>query len=255
LANKVFLAFLSIFVFCTASRAQVKKALFIGNSMTYYNDMPSIVSNFGEANQMLIERTVSAFPGRSLYRHCNNHDENDPKNCKLNYNLDDFDFVILQEANFLITSDIKKLNDKYLINALSIQCNPQKTKLVFQEPFTCLTDYPHQRIPIVVKDSVYEGDWINDKQAELKHYKDFTKTLLSENICGVAKIGSCFDFLSNSNPKIQLIDEESHPTKLGSIIIAFIIFKNISQSEFPDIPEEYRIHQKEIIVVNGFLNK
>jgi hypothetical protein len=253
--NKIIFTFLLFFFFVNPSKAQLKKVLFVGNSMTYFNDMPKMFVKFAEVNKFSVENTVSAFPGWSIKQHFRYFDFENPKSCKLNYNLDDFDLIILQEANLIIASDIQKLETKYLKNALSIQCKPEKTKLIFQEPFTCGVEYPFQRRPVFIGDSVLEGDLLNTEEDELKHYQDFSKTLINENICNVAKIGSCFYNLNKLYPDLKIIDKESHPTNLGSIIMSFIIFKNASSLDFPDIPDEFKIYQKEIIATNKFLNK
>jgi hypothetical protein len=251
---KTFVLLAALFFSNFIAFSQSHKILFIGNSMTYYNDMPKMFAKFAEVNNFPVENTVSAYPGWQIKLHFRYFDSENPESCKLLYNLDDFDFIILQEANLIIASDIQKLETKYLINALSVQCKPEKTKLTFQEPFTCGDEYPYLRRPVYIGDSVLEGDYLNTKEDELRHYQDFTKTLLNENICDVAKIGSCYYYLNNLYPNLNLTDEESHPTKLGSIIMAFIIFKNVGKSNFPDIPEEFKIYQKEIIATNKFLN-
>jgi hypothetical protein len=85
LVNKTAFAFFLILVFSFSSRAQVKKALFIGNSMTYYNDMPKMFAKFAEVNKFPVENTVSAYPGWHIKLHFRYFDSENPESCKLHY--------------------------------------------------------------------------------------------------------------------------------------------------------------------------
>ncbi len=142
-----------------------------------------------------------------------------------------------------------------MLKALAEQINPQKTKIIFQEPFTVSEFYPFQKPVLIIGDSILDGDKIYSKEEELKFYTDFSNQLKNETVCDVAQIGSCYYFLETRFPNIKLKDEESHPTELGSIIVAFVIFKKIAEIEFPDIPAKYKKYQTEIIACNNFLNK
>lgn len=74
------------------SRPGVTKVLFVGNSLTYTNDLPAKVCAIGIGNGVLIEKEMVAFPNYALEDHWND-------GClQIMINSGYYDFVVVQQG-------------------------------------------------------------------------------------------------------------------------------------------------------------
>lgn len=109
----IFILFISLSVY---SQNDSKQLLFIGNSLTYTNNLPGILKNIAAAFNETIETTSLCYPNYGLEDHWN-----DGKIQKL-INKGEFDYIIIQQGpssqnegkQMLIDygSKIKRLTDK-----------------------------------------------------------------------------------------------------------------------------------------------
>lgn len=106
-----------------ALRAGAKKILFVGNSLTYYNDLPGRVAAIGASKGNLVEREVIAYPNYALEDHWN-------EGClQAMITSGHYDFVVVQQGPSSQTAGaISLLEYGKLIQAL---CKQNDTKLAF----------------------------------------------------------------------------------------------------------------------------
>lgn len=70
----------------------IKTILFVGNSLTYTNDLPKLITDIGKAKKIIIETTMIAYPNYALEDHWN-----DGKIQKL-IDSNKYDFVVVQQG-------------------------------------------------------------------------------------------------------------------------------------------------------------
>jgi hypothetical protein len=121
------LRLLALVIFITfslsAAGQSVKKILFVGNSLTYTNDLPDLVTKSAEAKGQTIKATMLAYPNYALEDHWN-----DGQLQKL-IAKEKYDFVIVQqgpssqaEGRAMLLNDGKRIKDL---------CDKNNSKLVF----------------------------------------------------------------------------------------------------------------------------
>lgn len=104
-------------------RAGTKKILFVGNSLTYFNDLPSRVAGIGASKGNLLEQEMMAYPNYALEDHWN-------EGCLQGMiSSGYYDFVVVQQGPSSQSDGAKSLLEYgELIQQL---CKQHDTKLAF----------------------------------------------------------------------------------------------------------------------------
>lgn len=212
--------FVSIFFFGIADEclAQVKKdtlsVLFIGNSYTYYSNMPHLVSLISDSTKIKLITSKSTAGGAKLSDHWNG---NKGLKSKEAISSGKYDIVVLQaqskeavmeKEEFLIYS--KKLSDL--------------AKASGAKPYLYVTWAP-QKIP--------------------QYQETITETFQQaskEGDCGLVMVGEAWKLAKKLRPDIRLFTSDgSHPSDLGAFLTA-CAFVNIFSRELPrNLPDRFFI--------------
>lgn len=200
-------------VFCIQGQV-VKKALFLGNSYTYYNNMPQLVDNFAQAagNDLMYDSNTPG--GYQMNQHASN---------PLTYqkiNQDDWDFVVIQgqsqEPSF---PPAQVANDVYphaaRINDSIRSANPCMEPMFFMtwgrkngDASNC-GFYP----PICTYDGMQQR--LRESYIEMA----------SDNNASVAPVGVAWKAVRDLYPSIELyIPDQSHPSPAGSYLAAAVFY-------------------------------
>lgn len=203
------------------------KILFIGNSFIYYNDLPQIVSDIAEANNIGAYVKHITYGG---YRLCQYLEENTIENEQVLNELNNhsWDYVVLQEQS----SNPYRNKDEFIssVKSLSylIKCNGAKVILYSTWSY---------------RDG---SDILNDiKLTYTEMYKALTSAYLeagdlTDSI--VAPVGTAFYKITREKPELELLDaDDLHPSLMGSFIAAYIFYRFI----FGDI-DNNKFHLEEI---------
>ena len=187
------------------------KILFIGNSLTYYNNMPEMFSSLcSEAkDDVIVERWTSAgTPLRYFSRDEQTFDK---------IRTDKWDYVILQ------SDDITAFDDMYHIEMDAIQrlkdvikTNCASTKIIY-EMIWGLKD------GVTVSGEGYYSylDYIN------KIYNG-TLYIADEMDLIIAPVGWAWKSVINQNPNIELFSgDKAHPSLKGSYLAACVFYSTI----------------------------
>jgi len=193
------LIYLSFFFFFqgVAQSDQTTNLLFIGNSLTYTNDLPGLVEKYAKTKGIIVKTEMIAFPNYALEDHWND------KEIQKLVKSKNYDYIIVQQGpssqEFGRTSLLeygKKLNNL---------CNENKAKLVF------FMVWPSKRYY-----HTYDGVIKNYTNAA-----DQFKALL----CPVGKVWKVhFD---KTNDFSYYGEDGFHPSIKGSKIAAEVIVKSI----------------------------
>lgn len=219
----VLLLFLAIKV---VGQSQTRKVLFLGNSYTYVNDLPLMVSEFALNTGDFLEYDGNLIGGYTL----GNHFINTTSQSKILSK--DWDYVVLQEQSQLPTF-------------------PNST--MFIDGFTNLSNYIKQNKPCAQVTAFMTWGYVNgDTQNCVPNPAACTytgmQTLLSNaymnaaNINGaeVSPVGVVWKYIRENHPAINLYQTDgSHPSLAGSYIAACTFYTSIFRKNPALITNDY----------------
>ena len=172
------------------------KLLFIGNSHTYKNDLPELVSRKFRENWIDCGAVMLAQPGWTLTHHSVSPE------VSFNIRFGGYDYVVLQEHAHPFEDTERYLNAVKLLSELAKSAGS---------------------IPLIY------GTWARkaepEKQAEMSAaYERAAK----ENDCLLADVGGIWWDYRKDHPQTELFAEDGeHPSPAGSDLAAEMIFKTI----------------------------
>lgn len=206
--KKVFLFFFSFFLFFIEVHAQSCNVLFIGNSYTYVNNLPDMVSQMYAASGDSFDYTMSAPGGCTFQQHCS---------VSLPYiQQGNWDYVVLQEQSQLPSFPIGQfMQESYpyaqQLCSLVRQYSPD-AKIVFYMTWGRKNGDPQngQNYPPL---NTYEG-------MDSLLYARYMMMAADNGAC-VSPVGAVWHNIRDQYPDLELYQsDESHPSYFGSYVAA-----------------------------------
>ncbi|MGF7215933.1 hypothetical protein GGR92_002073 [Spirosoma lacussanchae] len=227
-------------------KAVKKNVLFIGNSLTYYAGMPDYLKAMLVASNQPIDVVVSAYPGMALEDHLRHIIESrtqDGINTRpkrtgeqtLTETLllsKQWDIVILQEAPVrILIPEARKYSTQESIRKIKQRIvNPRCQFILFQTwapsgTFPTQFCYPAFLLNRAADKESYCSVQINNLDEEYKLLKINYDSVRINTQVGLVDIGRVYYKASKEQPSLKLIDQDSHPTKLGAYLNAYMFYK------------------------------
>lgn len=217
------LLFISFFALLgKAQDADSLRVLWIGNSYTFVNDLPSLVQKIAGTNGVKLSYVSSTVGGASMADHV----KRAPLLKELNQEV--WDYVVIQEQSAnpakptaLVQTDVYP----YAVQLVSmIRANSPKAKIVFYMTWghkygnlEGVADYP--------LDDDYEGMQERVKTTYLE--------MAYQNNAWCAPVGMAWKKVREEHPNWVLYNQDqSHPSLLGSYLAANVIFSTIFQKPY-----------------------
>lgn len=246
------LLFLGIF-----SYSQEKNILFIGNSLTYYYEMPKMLEKMlNENGSMVYKVTQVTSPGTQLQQHVKQGV------AKFRFDETNWDFVVLQhgtlgyyvseEVNRNILPSIKTFKEydssgkaQYYLFCMWVG----KEKYPYEVCYPKML-YTQKREDIQEKICSQEfqsreeqKDYLTEKYTEVakKTQVSTTKHELLE-----------YEF-EKKYPDLNMWDDESHPSKIGSFFNACVFFKTFSNGSLTVQKDNFGIDAETANVIRSFV--
>lgn len=239
--KKLIALLLASFVFFQGfAQSSQKSILFIGNSYTYYNDMPQICTSIAASMGDVLVKEQSTYGGYKLEQHVKRAetitkikagipDYNSAKTRK------DWDFVVLQEFSQYPSASEVSIQNLTIpavksLNSLNRIVNPSSQLLFYQSWGRKNGDKTRcEEIPEVC---TYEG---------MDSLTTITYKRLGIQFNGeVVPVGSVWRYLRGHYPEIELYNEdESHPSEAGSYAAACTFYTSIFNKDPRLIPYNY----------------
>jgi hypothetical protein len=255
--------FICIFFFSLIVRSQNKdKVLFIGNSLTYYNNMPHMFEKVCENFNLNLTKEQSTYSGVSLKTHTSifwyKKKGIDVETLKKYKELQDkfkvnssktiypttiekivnnnFKYIFIQEQQNYILNTF--LRNNYTLPALKQFDSIKKegTKIFLFQGYTGI-NYGKRCLKFTVcqqKKCVDEFYCSPD----FKSFEEMNDTIInlynsiSQKIaCEISPISQVFEQFRKNQPKLKLYKKGNHPTKQASFIIACVYFASISKTK------------------------
>ena len=206
----LFFLFLALFLFEIS--AQTSKVLFIGNSYTYVNNLPDLVSQMYSASGYSFDYTMSAPGGCTFQQHCS---------VSLPYiQQGDWDYVVLQEQSQLLSFPESQFM--------------QESYPYAQELCTLVRQYsPDAKIVFYMTWGRKNGDPQNGQYyPPLNTYEGMDSLLrarymmmATDNHTCVSPVGAVWHYIRDNYPDIELYQSDgSHPSYFGSYVTACSFF-------------------------------
>lgn len=197
------------------------RILWIGNSFTFYNDVPQMVENMGKENGVNISTTRVLKGGEKLSGHLQN-----PELHKL-LQKGGWDYVVLQEFSSTPAYSTKYVAENIMpyaaeIDSLAKKYSPEAETVYYmtwghKNGNTRQTDYP--------LDDSYESM----QERILTTYTD----MAYENGGLLAPVGVAWRNVRRNYPEIELyIEDNFHPSPEGSYLAASTLFSTMANSDF-----------------------
>ena len=190
------------------------KVLFIGNSFTYVNDLPKMVSDIAQSLGDKIEYDMSAPGGYSLMQH--SKDQNTLSKIKSK----SWDFVVLQDQSEFPALQDSRVENEVIPYALKlnddIHLSNYRTKIIFFETWgykTGDTQYCNGTPTLCNYESMQE-----------QLFKSYSKMAQKTDDL-LAPIGEAWKLSQQTHPEIELYESDNrHPSPEGTYLSACIFY-------------------------------
>lgn len=237
--------------------AQEKKILFIGNSLTYYYDMPKMLEKMmNENSNSIYTVTQVTFPGIQLQHHISKGV------AKLRFEENDWNYVILQHGTlgYYVPQEIEK-NILPSIKTFQSYDKQKTAKFYLFATWVDKEKYPFQ---MCYPKMLYSGKEENFEEkfcSKEFQNRDEEKEYLENQYSAIAKEAnisstkhSVMEYVFEKKyPYFNMWDDESHPSKIGSYFNACIFFKVFSSKNLKEIKENFNINPSTASIIRDFV--
>lgn len=186
--------------------AEPLRVLFVGNSYTYYSEMPSIVEAMAKRAKTPFVVEMIAEPGATLEGHV--------ADGAVVAALDraDWDVVVLQEQSLRPLEDRERMFGA--VRALDQAIDAEGARLVLFETWA-RRDYPDMAVPL----------------------EDAYRTIAAEVGGTVAPVGAVWQKVRQRAPELPIFDADgSHPSVVGSYLTACVLYATIAEPKKAQCP-------------------
>ena len=204
-----------------SAQNQVRKALFVGNSYTYYNDLPKLIADLAHSGGDSLFHDQNTIGGYSLQSHATN------SNTVSKIQNGSWDYLILQEHSQRPSLPLSQVEAQfypaaYTLDSLFHSVRPTAQSVFYMtwgrengDASNCAT-WP----PVCT----YEG---MDSLLNLRY--QFIADSLN---AAVSPVGVVWRSIRNLHPSIQLYNaDESHPSLAGSFVAACTFYAVLFQKD------------------------
>lgn len=223
-----------------------KNVLFIGNSLTYYAGMPDYLKAMLLATNQPIEVEVSAYPGMSLEGHLRDIIESrtqdgintrpkKPDEKTLTETLllsKQWDVIIIQEAPVrVLIPEIRRYSTQESVRQIKQRVtNSHCQFILFQtwaphRTFPTQFCYPALMLNRATNKESYCSVQVNSLDEEYNLLKMGYDSVRISTQVSMVDIDRVYYKAIKEKPSLKLFDEDSHPTKLGAYLNAYLFYK------------------------------
>jgi len=193
----------------TKSDSRAVKVLFIGNSLTYYNDLAGLVQAFAAHEEHPLYIDAVTFPLASLDWHWN-HTKARQKIAE-----GDWNYVILQQFSTAPADHPKETVEQYERFA------PEVARVGAK--------------PIIFQNWTHEGREA-DYDRMLKTYREVQGAIGGT----IAPIGEAWRMCRREHPEIEMFEDDRHPTVAGTYLTACVLYRVLYGKPATGLPVEIK---------------
>jgi hypothetical protein len=189
----------------THPSAQTLKVLFIGNSLTYYNDLAGLVQQFSAREEKPLYIEAVTFPLASLDFHWKSTDARE------RIERTAWDYVILQQYSTRPAEHPRETVEEY-------------------ERFARVV------AGVGAKPIIFENWSRSGRDGDERKMTD-TYQKVHEAIGGtIAPIGHAWRICRDTHPEIDLFEDDRHPTVAGTYLTACVLYRTLYHKQATGLP-------------------
>lgn len=196
------------------------KLLFIGNSYTFFNDLPKLFRSLAIENGEPVEYSEVLCGGRHLYEYLDRQDEYKAKLDVL-METETFDYAILQDHSLGAMIEPERFYDA--VRRMKEKFGDSVKNMILYETWGRKEG----------SDTLAQNGWTREGMTETiaRQYR----TCGIENSCAVSPVGECFRDLMAITSEIDLYNPDlTHPSYEGSCLAALMHYATI----FGELPQQ-----------------
>lgn len=248
--KKILLIIISFFIWGCQSQKKVVNVLFVGNSLTYYNNMPQLLQEMLNETDPNIKIDQITFPGASLQSHIDYMVDPNKENSRYEKKQGDttsterklllkpWDVVILQEGTVRLL--IPEVRDSLVIPSIrrikGLVTN-KACKFVLFHTWVSKHEYPKEycyssfQITRELNDEKFcSENFINLEQEAKSVDKEYTLVAQANGI-DKSKNGNMANRFLKSHPEIEIFDDYQHPSVEGAFLNACIFYEILTDKK------------------------
>lgn len=225
---------------------QEVSVLFIGNSLTYYYDMPETVQKMVNETNPNIKIEHSTFPGMPLLGHLNDiielrtensintrqKQEGETTDTEKKLAEKNWDFVVLQEGTVrLLIPEVREYRVETAIAGIKKRIKNPKCQVIIFKTWPSKDDYPKQycyskwTINHLLENDEYCSPQIENLEQEIELINASYDLVAERNGLLKSENGNKFYKVLIEHPEIELYDDDIHPNENGSFLNACIFYQ------------------------------
>ncbi|TXD99082.1 DUF4886 domain-containing protein [Subsaximicrobium wynnwilliamsii] len=230
--------------------------LFIGNSLTYFHEMPQTVQKMLNETNPNIKIEQSTFPGQSLSGHLSDiitsrtengistrkKEDGEKTETEIKIAEKKWDIVILQTGtvSVLIPENRELKVNKAISDIKKLVSNPNCKFILFQT-WPSKNEYPEQYCyPSRSIDKSIEKDKccspvLENLEQEFNVINESYNLVAKENDLIESNNGTKYFEVRTKFPEIELYEDESHPNENGAFLNACIFYQMLTDKKASDL--------------------
>ena len=230
--------------------------LFIGNSLTYFYDMPQMVQKMLNETNLKIRIEQSTFPGQSLDGHLSDiitsrtengintrkKEEGEKTETEIKIAEKKWDVVILQTGTIsvLIPENRELITNKAISEIKKLVSNPN-CKFILFNTWPSKNEYPKQYCypsrmidKSILKERCCSPTLENLEQETNLINKSYDSVARKNNLLKSDNGNKFYEVLTNY-PEIELYEDDSHPNKYGAFLNACIFYQMLTNKKASEL--------------------
>ena len=195
-------------------RRPVQRVLYLGDSYTYYNDMPSMVTAMADlaGSDIRYDISVRAFPNATLEGHWNN------SGTRSLLGQGNWDRILVQPESYF-----------QILNADNGHFN-QGSRLLRQAGSA--------KPAIVVSWTASEAHYANAPVTRAEHFRNIeanSRALASRTGADLIDVAQVWEDVSTEALPFSLYKDGNHPSVEGSYLVALVIYAELAHADVDDV--------------------
>jgi hypothetical protein len=231
--------------------------LFVGNSLTFYHDMPQMVQEMLNETNPNIKIDQITFPGMFLGWHLDKtivtqDEESISVREKFEAEVTEsekkllekkWDIIILQEGTIrVLIPELRDLVVEASIKKMKKFVNNPSCRYILFNTWASKNEYPKEYCHpgFLIDESLEKNEkYCSDEIENLEHHTNMInqayQELADNNSIEKSNNGNLFFKIREKHPEIELFDDSFHPSKYGSFLNACEFYQIFSNKKVTDI--------------------
>jgi hypothetical protein len=221
--------------------------LFIGNSLTYYHEMPQTLQLMLNETNPNIKIDQITYPGYSLSQHLSRKTESATEHrvTTLTEKMiveKDWDIIILQTGTVsVLIPENRELKVNRAISRIKELATNKDCKFIIFNTWPSKREYPKKycysgySIDKSIKDIDYCSPIMENLEQEITAINESYNLVSKSNNIIKSDNGSKFYEIRTSHPEIELYEDHIHPNKYGAFLNACVFYQMLTNNKASEL--------------------